>query len=134
MKTGLLLKILFIVMSISMILVWSPVFKQYCNILFDSHITYPLTFGIGATPKNNDGGTFYDQGDFSILVSGIHSTVNNIFKDGVRDQSEEFDRTAYKVAKKTALFSPAAAKTIFSISKPKPIVVETISICATLSI
>ena len=71
-------------------------YKKYCNTRFDFCVLYPVTFGVGPSPDNNDGREFYDRDGFSMTASGMYNVLENSLKDEMKSQEEDFDTVTYR--------------------------------------
>ncbi len=71
-------------------------YKKYCNARFEFCVLYPVTFGMGPAPDNNDGREFYDRDGFSMTASGIYNVLENSLKDEMKSQEEGFDTITYR--------------------------------------
>jgi len=99
-KNGLVQKFIaivaiFIVGFISQAVAEIP-YKKYCNARFEFCVLYPVTFGMGPAPDNNDGREFYDRDGFSMTASGMYNVLENSLKDEMKSQEEDFDTVTYR--------------------------------------
>ena len=74
-------------------------YKKYCNARFNFCVLYPVTFGMGPAPDNNDGRNFYDREGFSMTASGMYNVLENSLKDEMKSQEEDFDTVTYHKVK-----------------------------------
>jgi hypothetical protein len=70
-------------------------YKKYCNSRFNFCVIYPVTFGMGAAPDNNDGREFYDRDGFSMTASGMYNVLENSLYEEMKSQEEAFDIITY---------------------------------------
>ncbi len=71
-------------------------YKKYCNARFDFCVSYPVTFGMGPSPENNDGREFYDRDGFSMTASGMYNVLENSLKEEMKSQESDFDKVTYR--------------------------------------
>jgi len=71
-------------------------YKKYCNARFNFCVQYPVTFGMGPAPYNNDGRDFYDRDGFFMTASGMYNVLGNSLKEEMRSQEEDFDTITYR--------------------------------------
>jgi len=71
-------------------------YKKYCNSRFNFCVLYPVTFGVGPSPDNNDGRKFYDREGFSMTASGMYNVLENSLKKEMKSQEEAFDTVTYR--------------------------------------
>ena len=71
-------------------------YKKYCNARFNFCVLYPITFGMGPAPDNNDGREFYDRNGFSMTASGMYNVLENSLRDEMKSQEEAFDTITYQ--------------------------------------
>jgi len=71
-------------------------YKKYCNARFKFCVNYPVTFGMGPAPVNNDGREFYDADGFFMIASGMYNVLENSLKDEMKSQEEDFDTVTYR--------------------------------------
>jgi hypothetical protein len=74
-------------------------YTKYCNSRFGFCVSYPVNFGMGPAPDNNDGREFYDREGFSMTASGMYNVLENSLKDEMKSQEEDFDTITYHKVK-----------------------------------
>jgi hypothetical protein len=74
-------------------------YTKYCNSRFNFCTLYPVNFGMGPAPDNNDGREFYDREGFSMTASGMYNVLENSLKDEMKSQEEDFDTITYHKVK-----------------------------------
>ena len=74
-------------------------YEKYCNSRFKFCVLYPVTFGMGPAPDNNDGREFYDREGFSMTASGMYNVLENSLKEEMKSQEEDFDTVTYRKVK-----------------------------------
>ncbi|MEA2048472.1 MAG: hypothetical protein U9O64_08525 [Campylobacterota bacterium] len=74
-------------------------YKKYCNARFSFCVSYPVTFGMGPSPDNNDGREFYDRDGFSMSASGMNNVLENSLRDEIKSQKKMFDTVTYRKIK-----------------------------------
>lgn len=74
-------------------------YTKYCNSRFGFCVSYPVNFGMGPAPDNNDGRKFYDREGFSMTASAMYNVLENSLKDEMKSQEEGFDTVTYRKVK-----------------------------------
>jgi hypothetical protein len=92
-------------------------YNKYCNARFNFCVKYPVTFGMGPSPVNNDGREFYDRDGFFMTASGMYNVLENSLKDEMRSQEKDFDTITHRRQKITGLCCQDTVEKIYCISK-----------------